>query len=368
MGRIGSIKSKTPLCPSKVLHLMLPQQEGHDNSGFAMVMRDLYGVFSNYKDKPLLSMACTRKGLQMVEEYMDDRGFTQLAEWSPLPVRRPGLDVKAMPYYMFRNYEFPDHANGFSLEEKENLLLDVRLDLRKALDDAGQGYVYSFWPDTLTLKELGKPGDIAEYFSLWDENDALMAKNITVQCLQHTKYDMVRYAVHPFFLQGYSLCANGENTLFYSNKELQKVLHRGYIGFESDSESYLYSLHYVLHELKWPISYFKHVITPLSFREIEKREDRDVLMSIRQSLSHLETNGPISIIASLPDNRMITCCDSKKMRPLVIGRVDGMVAISSEVSGLNEIMPDRNIDDDIYPHEREVIVINDDLEVLRCKQ
>ena len=54
MCRIGSIKSKVPIQPSMALKLMLPQQEGHDNSGFAMVMQDLYGIFSGYKDKPLL--------------------------------------------------------------------------------------------------------------------------------------------------------------------------------------------------------------------------------------------------------------------------------------------------------------------------
>ena len=59
MCRIGAIKSKNPVQPSSALRLMLPQQEGHDNSGFAMVMQDLYGVFGLYKDKPLLSMAWT---------------------------------------------------------------------------------------------------------------------------------------------------------------------------------------------------------------------------------------------------------------------------------------------------------------------
>ena len=104
MCRIGSIKSKVPVHPSKALHLMLPQQEGHDNSGFAMVMQDLYGIFSNYKDKPLLSMACTQRGAQLVEDYMDSHNFVQLAEWIPVPNKEPGLDIKAMPYYIFRNY------------------------------------------------------------------------------------------------------------------------------------------------------------------------------------------------------------------------------------------------------------------------
>ena len=107
MCRIGSIKSKVPVHPSKALHLMLPQQEGHDNSGFAMVMQDLAGVFANYKDKPLLSMACTQKGATLVENYMETNNFTQLFEWVPKGVKKPGMDIKAMPHYIFRVYDYP---------------------------------------------------------------------------------------------------------------------------------------------------------------------------------------------------------------------------------------------------------------------
>ena len=78
--------------------------------------------------------------------------------------------------------------------------------------------------------------------------------------------------------------------------------------------------------------------------------------------------GPNTIIATLPDNRMITCCDSKKLRPVVLGQDENMIAISSEVCGLNEIMPDRDKEKDIYPNEREVIVIDNELEVQRWKQ
>ena len=124
----------------------------------------------------------------------------------------------------------------------------------------------------------------------------------------------------------------------------------------------------MLHELHWPIRYYKHVITPLPFEEIEKRPDRDVLRLIRQSLAHLEINGPNVIIGMLPDGKMITCCDSKKLRPVVIGRDENMVVISSEVCGRNEVMPDRDITNDIYPNERELIEIDNDLEVRRCKQ
>ena len=191
------------------------------------------------------------------------------------------------------------------------------------LEKDNEGFVYSFWPDTLTLKEIGDPRDIATYFRLWDDSCPLLARNIVTQCRQNTNYDIVRYAAHPFFLQGYTLCANGENTFYTKNREFQKSLHRGYTGFESDSQCLLYSLHYVLHELKWPIEYYKHVITPLPFAEIDKREDAEVLRIIRETLAHLEINGPNAIIAMLPDGRMMTCCDSKKLRPVVVGPHQG---------------------------------------------
>jgi glutamate synthase domain-containing protein 1 len=368
MCRIGAIKSKEFIHPSAALHLMLPQQEGHDNSGFAMVMQDLAGVFSGHKDKPLLSLACTQSGAKMVEDYMETNNFIQLAEWIPRGVKNAKLDIEAMPYYIFRNYDYPEHYSDASAEDKEELLMDTRLALRELLEQTEQGYVYSFWPDVLTLKEIGDPRDIATYFKLWDDNGALMAKNIVVQCRQNTNYDIVRYAAHPFFLQGYTLCANGENTFFTKNKEYQKTLHRGYIGFESDSQNFLYTLHYVLHELKWPIKYYKHVITPLPFNEIGLRADKAELNAIRQSLGHMEINGPNTIIAMLPNGNIMTCCDSKKLRPVVVGQGDNMVAISSEVCGINAILPGRNQELDIYPNEREVVVINDALEVERWKQ
>jgi len=368
MCRIGAIKSKIPFHPSQALRLMLPQQEGHDNSGFAMVMQDLDGIFARFKDKPLLSLACTQQGAKLVEDYMEAHNFNRVHEWVPKVSRKPGLDIKAMPLYIFRCYDYPEQYRDAAWAEKEELLLNTRLALRVMLENAQQGYVFSFWPDVLTLKEIGDPRDIATYFRLWDDSGELMAKNVVVQCRQNTNYEIVRYAAHPFFIQGYTLCANGENTFYTKNKEYQLSLHHGYIGFESDSQNFLYTLHYVLHQLKWPIKYYKHVITPLPFDEIEKRQDKNELTVIRQSLGHLEINGPNTIIAMLPDNSIMTCCDSKKLRPVVVGSDGTTTVISSEVTGLNVVLPDRDPAKDIYPNEREVVVITPEMEVQRWKQ
>ncbi|MFO7766118.1 MAG: glutamine amidotransferase family protein [Pelovirga sp.] len=368
MCRIGAIKSLNYVHPSMALHLMQSQQKGHDNSGFAMVMQDLGGIFESYKKLPTLSMACTAEGIKIAEDILHDTGFHRVMQWSPEVNDKPGLDINAMPHYVFETFNYPRHFKKATRQEKEDLLLDTRLRLRQALEDDEQGFVYSFWPDLLTLKEIGDPRDIGTYFNLWESNTTFTAKVITAQCRQNTNYDIVRYAAHPFHLQGYTALANGENTFYLKNMESQQQLHRGYIGFESDSQCFLYTLHYVHRELGWPLNYYKHVVTPLPFDEIDQRQDRKQLLAIRQSLAHLEINGPNTMIGLLPDNTLFTCCDAKKLRPVVIGYDDETAVISSEVCGINEILPDRNWEDDIYPNEREIVVINDQLEVQRWKQ
>jgi glutamine phosphoribosylpyrophosphate amidotransferase len=98
------------------------------------------------------------------------------------------------------------------------------------------------------------------------------------------------------------------------------------------------------------------------------REDKAQLKAIRQSLAHLEINGPNTIIGVLPDHTLFTCCDAKKLRPVVVGRDQKTVVISSEVCGINEVLPGRDWETDIYPHEREIVAIDDSLEVQRWKQ
>jgi glutamate synthase domain-containing protein 1 len=347
---------------------MQSQQKGHDNSGFAMVMQDLGGIFQEYKHLPTLSLACTDEGLKIAEDLLHAKGFRRVHQWVPEVNAEPGLDIQAMPHYVFETFDYPRAYQNATDLEKGDLLTDTRLELRAALEKDEHGFAYSFWPDVVTLKEIGDPRAIGTYFNLYEPNDSFTARVITAQCRQNTNYAIVRYAAHPFFLQGYTALANGENTFYQKNKDFQGSLHRGYIGFESDSQCFLYTLHYVHKELGWPLPYYKHVITPLPFEDVIKRDDQQQLLAVRQSLAHLEINGPNTIIGVLPDNTLFTCCDAKKLRPVVIGRDDDTVVISSEVCGINEVLPDRNWEVDIYPNEREIVVIDDNLEVQRWKQ
>ncbi len=368
MCRIGAIKSKNKLHPSIALKLMRSQQEGHDDSGFAFVMQDLGGIFESYKDLPLLSMAATVEGTRLAEDILRESGFSRVMQWTPNINNEKGLKIDAMPNYIFEVLQYPKSYKHATEEEKEELLINTSIELRNALEKTNSGYIYSFWPDTLTLKEIGSPKDIGTYFDLWNENKDLASGIITAQCRQNTNYDIVRYAAHPFFLEGYTVLVNGENTFYEKNKYYQQKLYKGYLGFESDSQCLLYTLHYVHKILKWPLQYFKHTITPLEYDDIIKRDNREILLRIKASLSHLEVNGPNTMLAVTPDKELLCVCDSKKLRPVVVGRNKDMVIMTSEVAGLNDLMPDRDFRQDIYPTERETIVVKKDLTVERWQQ
>ena len=122
--------------------------------------------------------------------------------------------------------------------------------------------------------------------------------------------------------------------------------------------------------LGWPLPYYRHVITPLTFDEMRRRPDAAVLERVRQACQHLEINGPNTVIFVLPDGRLGVVADAKKLRPLVIGRHAGrgLVVAASEVCGLNMVLPDRDAEEDLYPDERETVIIDNRLEVLRWHQ
>jgi glutamine phosphoribosylpyrophosphate amidotransferase len=120
--------------------------------------------------------------------------------------------------------------------------------------------------------------------------------------------------------------------------------------------------------LGWPLNYYKHVITPLTFDELNRHPDAPVLQHIRQSCQNLEINGPNTVVFVLPDNQMGIVADAKKLRPLVVGQQEDLVAVASEVCGVNMVIPDRDYTTDVYPGERETVIINNRLEVQQWLQ
>jgi glutamate synthase domain-containing protein 1 len=355
MCRLAAITSSDYVSPMEPILALETMKEGHDGSGLGIMMKDLGGEFEGLKEFPVLSGICSDAGMEVVDEYMEKNGFTVKHSWTPSIREVPG--VRRRDHYFARAYSYPDSHAESTVREKEDLLMRTRLELRRMGQADESIIVFSFYPDVLAIKEVGDPLQLSEFFGL--ENSSLKAKIVMAQGRQNTNYAINLYACHPFFIQGFSTMTNGENTAFVPIREyLMSRGFPGYVGYNSDSEVFTHILHFLVRQLGYPLSYYKHVITPLKSSEIGNREDRQVLDLLKKSLRMLCIDGPNCVIGFTPDGACFMVQDSKKLRPGMVGGVKGKYALMSEECGVDRAVPVRDRSKDIFPMKYDMVVVS----------
>lgn len=330
-------------------------KEGHDGSGLGLTLKDLGGEFEGLKEYPILSGICSKKGVAVLDNYVDKLGFKLKYVWTPK--LKPVKGVVPHDYYFARAYDYPESYKDKPLSEKEDLLTNTRLALRKIGEPDGSIFVFSFYPDVITLKEVGDPLQVGEFFGL--DRGGIKSRIAFAQGRQNTNYAIYLYACHPFFIQGFCSMTNGENTAFVPIREF--LMGRGvpgYVGYNSDSEVFTHILHYTVRQLGFPLHYYKDVITPLKATEIEEREDRDALKLMKQSLRPLCIDGPNMIIGFTPEGACFMVQDSKKLRPGAVGGMKGKYALMSEECGLDKAIPNRDKNKDIFPMKYDMVIVS----------
>jgi len=354
MCRLVAITSNEYLSPMENILALETMKEGHDGSGLGLTLKDLGGEFKELKEYPVMSGICSQKGKEILDDYMDKMGFKLKYVWTPKIKLVKGITPRDC--YFARVYDYPDSCKDRSKIEKEDLIMNIRLSLRKIGEPDESIFVFSFYPDVIVLKEVGEPLQLAEFFGL--ESDGLKARIVFAQGRQNTNYVIYLYACHPFFIQGYCSMTNGENTAFVPIREfLMSRGFSGYIGYNSDSEVFTHILHYTLRQLEFPLTYYKDIITPLKASEIELREDREALSLIKHSLRPLCIDGPNVVIGFTPDGTCFMVHDSKKLRPGVVGGIKGKYALMSEECGLDRTIPERDRSVDIFPMKYDMVIV-----------
>ena len=355
MCRLAAITSREYISPIEPVLALETMKEGHDGSGLGLTLKDLGGEFEKLKKYPVLSGIASHAGRKVLDAFMKKQGFRLRHEWSPK--LRPVRGITARDHYFARAYDYPAAYKGKSTREKEDLLMNTRVAVRNIGEPDGSIFAFSFYPDVITLKEVGDPLETAEFFGL--DRDGLRAKIVLAQGRQNTNYAIYLYACHPFFIQGYCSMTNGENTAFVPIREfLSSRGFPGYIGYNSDSEVFTHILHYTVRQLGFPLYYYKDVITPLKASELEQRPDRGPLRLIRQSLRPLCIDGPNVIIGFTPDGSCFMVHDSKKLRPGAVGGVRGRYALMSEECGVDNAVPKRDRSKDIFPMKYDMVVVS----------
>src|ERR1700690_65552 len=355
MCRLSAITSSDYISPMENILALETMKEGHDGSGLGLMLKDMAGPFAGYKQFPTMSAICSDKGLAMLENYMKAQGFTEKFSWEP-PIKNV-KGVERRDHYIAKVYDYPAAHKDKTQLEKEDLLMRTRIALRLMGEPDGSLFVFSFYPDVLTLKEVGDPLQLGEFFGI--EKSGIKAKIVLAQGRQNTNYAIYLYACHPFFIQGYATMTNGENTAFVPIREfLSGREFPGYTGYNSDSEVFTHILHYSVRQLGFPLHYYKDVITPLKSAEIDQRPERDAIRLVKQSMRPLCIDGPNMIIGFTPDGTCFMVQDAKKLRPGVVGGVKGRYALMSEECGVDSAVPKRDRSGDIFPMKYDMVIIS----------
>ncbi len=368
MCRLFALTSQDPVSPMLAIKALDVMKEGHDGSGVGLLLQDLGGPFEEMKDAPILSGIFSEAGIRRLDLFMMDQGF--LTKYK-ISLKTPKKSIEGIPrrdLYLIRAYELPEEWDSFTSEEISKRLMLMRLKIREMGEEKQDMIVFSFWPDTIMIKEIGDPLQLANYLGL--DRKELNARVIMAQGRQNTNYAINLYACHPFFIRGFCTMTNGENTAFIPIKDfLTSRDFPGYTGYQSDSEVFAHILHYATVGLDLGIDAYKHIITPLQDDDLKKHPDADFLAHLKRTCRPLIIDGPNCVIGTLPDHSLFMVQDRKKLRPGVVGGKPGLFGFSSEVCGLDAVIPDRDKTKDIQPmHIDTVIVSPDRQEVKICRQ
>ena len=356
MCRLSAITASEYTSVMEAIMALETMKEGHDGSGLGVTLKDLGGEFEQLKEYPILSGIATDEGMRILDDYMESQRFSVKFRWEPEITEVPGSGISKRGHYLVVAYQYPEEYRDKSQEERGALLARTRLALRAAGAEADRLYVFSFWPDIITLKEVGDPLQVGEFFGF--DKKPLMARTTLAQGRQNTNYAIYLYACHPFFLQGYCTMTNGENTAFVPNRDyLMSRGFEGYSGYNSDSEVFCHIMHFINQRLGYPMHYFKDVITPLKDAEIARRPEHAALLQMKRSLRQLCIDGPNCVIGFMPDGTVFMTQDSKKLRPGIIGGVPGKYALMSEECGVDQVIPQRNKENDIIPMRYDFVTI-----------
>lgn len=343
-------------------------REGHDGSGVGLFLSDLGGIFQELNEAPILSGIFTDAGMKRLDSFMMDVGFMTKYKLAIKVAETPPPGVPGRDTYLIQAYEYPKSWKNLSKSEIYHQLMLVYLQLRQAGEGQKDMIVFSFWPDVIMIKEIGDPMTVAEYLQL--DRKELHARVIMAQGRQNTNYDIDLYACHPFFIQGITTMTNGENTAFVPIREfLTSRGFPGYAGYQSDSEVFTHILHFALTRLKLDIEAYKHIITPLKDEDLEHHPNGHFLKHLKRSCRRLIIDGPNCVIGCLPDKTLFLVQDRKKLRPGVVGGKPGLYVMSSEMCGLDAVIPERDKSKDFQPMYLDTAFIRPDRqEVKICRQ
>ena len=356
MCRLLAISCRDFVFPEKALYGLQVMQDSDEDSGLGLLLRDLGGPFENMKSVPILSGVFSKEGVKRLGCFMLNKGFTTKYKIGFKSSLKPPKGVPRRDIYLVSAYDYPSDWEGIPDWQRRQRLVSIRMELSKIGKESQEIIPFSFWPDTIIVKELGNPMAVAEYLNL--NRKEMTARIIIVQGEQGAGCGNRLRSCSPSFLGGFATVVNGENTANATNREFLKS--RGFIGYDgtrSAGDVFTDTLHYTMSGLGLGLDAYKHIITPLPNEFLETHPQRQFLQHVKQSCRNRIIDGPNCIIGVLPDNTLFMVQDRQKLRPGVVGCDNGAFVFSTDISGLDAVLPKRDLRTDIQPMHMDIVCV-----------
>ena len=289
-----------------------------------------YGIYPERADQFALHvMYDTVEAQEKAEELIGEEFNIDLDERIPT---RFNPNIKNPPLLM-RYFVLP---RPLLLQEARLTAEDFVLERVMRINGEIPGaYVFSSGKNMGAFKAVGYAEDIADFFRL-EEYQAYI-------WIAHGRFPTNTpgwwAGAHPFTLLDWSVVHNGEISSYGINKRYLEMF--GYrCTMRTDTEVMAYLLDLLIRRHKLPVELACDVMAAPFWEQIERLPERRqrLYRALRQVYGGALVNGPFAIIFGR-QGEMVGVNDRIKLRPLVAGRKDDWLYLSSEEAGIRAMCP-----------------------------
>lgn len=288
-----------------------------------------YGIYPDYNDSYVFHMMFEDdKSKQETEKHLERNFKIQLDEKIPT-TQTEGIEGAPILWRYFMK------TKSAKKDEKE-FVKEIVMGINEKITGA---FVASSGKNLGVFKGVGYPNSIGEFYKLKDYK-------------AHTWIGHSRFptntpgwwgGAHPFNLLDWSVVHNGEVSSYGINKRY--VENFGYkCTLSTDTEVMAYLVDILSRKHKLPLEYVAKVMAPPFWSHIKRMEKKEatLMQTLRMTYGGALVNGPFSIIVGFEDG-MMGLNDRVKLRPLVAGRDNDTVYLSSEECGIREVAPNAKV-------------------------
>lgn len=294
-----------------------------------------YGIYPEHPDAYAFHVMYYSDKSRTESEAILDKAFDRVWD-GPIPTRQvPGVvHAPTLWRYFLKPRAQMVAASDFPTEE--DFVIEKVMKINGDVDDA---YVFSSGKNMGAFKAVGYPEDISRFFRL---------EEYQAHCwIAHGRFPTNTpgwwAGAHPFTLLDYSVVHNGEISSYGTNRRYLEMF--GYrCTMVTDTEVMAYLLDLLLRRHHLPIEVAAKVMSAPFWKTINRlpEAERELYTRLRQIYASALVNGPFAIVFGW-NGGMVGLNDRVKLRPLVAGRKEDYVYLSSEESGIREMCPDPEI-------------------------